>query len=181
MAKAFLMRTQSQELFNSTRLEFREPGFTKDTERFYMGGLSKNLHIPNEDYVTKMIGEHLASHGPKMGTTAQLSEHHVDGTFAYNTETGSLSLMLGETPVPIAFKHDTPSRAQVDVVVEAAHISSEDGSVLITDFRKGVFMIFVDGILCTTLTNSAKRYAFDNETKRLKVFGCVEGSVISYF
>jgi len=90
MAKAFLLRTQTQLIFDTIRLEFREPGFTKDTERLYMGGLTENLHIPNEAFVSTMIDEKLLTHGPKMGTTAQLATQHVPGTLAYNTETGSL-------------------------------------------------------------------------------------------
>jgi len=180
MAKAFLMRTQTQAVFDTERLEFREPGFTKDTERLYMGGLTENLHIPNEEYVSGMITERLASHGPKMLTTAQLEEQHADGTLAYNTETGSLLLRLGVNSVPIAMKRDVPARTQVEIVVEAININP-DGSVLLTEFSRGVLMIFVDGILCSTASSAAKRYTYDAQTRQLRVIGCTEGSVISYF
>ena len=45
----------------------------------------------------------------------------------------------------------------------------------------GVFMIFVDGILCSTSSHAAKRYTYDAQSKNLRVLGAVEGSVISYF
>jgi len=181
MAKAFLLRTQTQLIFDTIRLEFREPGFTKDTERLYMGGLTENLHIPNEAFVSTMIDEKLLTHGPKMGTTAQLATQHVPGTLAYNTETGSLYLQVGQNPVPIAMKRDIPSRTQVEITIEAIHIDAGDGSVLLTEFDRGVFMIFIDGILCSTSSTAAKRYIYDAQTRQVRVIGCVEGSILSYF
>jgi hypothetical protein len=48
MAKALLLRTENDQVFSEQKLEFREPGFSKDAEKFYIGGLLGNIHIPNE-------------------------------------------------------------------------------------------------------------------------------------
>jgi len=78
-------------------------------------------------------------------------------------------------------KRDIPSRTQVEITIEAIHIDAGDGSVLLTEFDRGVFMIFIDGILCSTSSTAAKRYIYDAQTRQVRVIGCVEGSILSYF
>lgn len=181
MAQALLLRTEADEIFQSKRLEFREPGFSRDLEKFYMGGLNGNIHIPNEKFVEDMIKASLTSDGPKFATTAALEEGHVSGTFAFNTDTNRLLLKIEDTPVAIAMKSELPSSDQIAVKVTTANIDANDGSVLLENFTRSVRMIFVDGILCSSESTATKRYTYDTAAKKVFVFGCIDGSVISYF
>lgn len=181
MAQALLLRTEADEIFQSKRLEFREPGFSRDLEKFYMGGLTENIHIPSEKFVGDMIKAALAENGPKFATTAILEETHVAGTFAFNTDTNRLLLKVGDAPVAIALKAEIPGTDQIAIKVAAANIDISDGSVLLENFNRPVRMIFVDGILCSSEGTATKRYTYDSVAKKAFVFGCIDGSVISYF
>jgi hypothetical protein len=181
MAKALLLRTEVDQIFSEKKLEFREPGFSKDAEKFYIGGLLANIHIPNETFVATMISIALSTHGPTFGTTAVLIEGHKNNTFAFNTDTNKLLLKVGETPVAIPTRGELATAEQTSVVVSAANIDAGDGHVLLVDFTRPTKMIFVDGILCSNEGTASKRYTFDSQTNELKVYGCVEGSVISHF
>jgi len=55
MSKAFLIKTEVDAVFQEKKLEFREPGFSKDLEKFYVGGITGNIHIPSKTFVDKMI------------------------------------------------------------------------------------------------------------------------------
>jgi hypothetical protein len=181
MAKALLLRTEQDSVFANTRLEFREPGFSKDAEKFYIGGMIANIHIPNETFVSQMITTALQDHGPKFGTTATLVEGHKEHTFAFNTETNKLLLKISGVPIAIPTRGELANAEQTSVVVEAANIDAGDQHVLLSNFTRATRMIFVDGLLCSNEATAAKRYTFNSQTNELKVYGCVENSVISYF
>lgn len=181
MAKAFLMRTDKDAVFQQVRLELREPGFSKDLEKFYIGGLVENIHIPNESYVQNMIDTTLSTYGPTKGDTATLADKQQDGTFGFNTETNRLSLKVGSGSLLFPTVSELGAKEQIAVVVSDDNIDSSDGHVLLSSFTRPVKMIFVDGILCIKGGSADKRYEYDPDTKDMKVFGCVDGSTISYF
>jgi len=181
MSKAFLLKTQTDAIFKDKRLEFREPGFSKDLEKLYIGGLTDNIHIPNELFVRNMIKNSLSTHGPKFGTSATLEEGHIDGTFAFNTDTNKLLLKINGNPVAIPTRGELAASEQTTVTVESENIDDTDGHVRLENFNRATKMIYVDGILCIKGANGSKRYEFDPSTKLLKVYGCSDGSIISYF
>ena len=181
MSKAFLLKTEADAVFRDKKLEFREPGFSKDLEKLYVGGLTENIHIPNESFVDKMIKSKLSTHGPKFGTSAALEEGHIDGTFAFNTDTSKLLLKINGNPIAIPTRGELAASEQATVTVTSENIDDTDGHVRLENFNRPVKMIFVDSLLCIKGANGEKRYEFDPATKLLKVYGCSDGSIISYF
>ena len=182
MSKAFLLRTEKDDKFRTIKLEFREPGFSNDLEKFYVGGASGNIHIPNEEFVSNMISTELSSFGPTKGTTAALATTHVVGTFAFNSDLNRIIYKATEeASITVATVSDILAKEQISVAIVSDNIDANDGSVSFVEFTRPVKMIFVDGILCTNNAASAKRYTFDTATKTLKVFGAVDGSIVSYF
>jgi hypothetical protein len=128
-----------------------------------------------------MIATALSTHGPKFGTTAVLTEGHRDGTFAFNTDTNKLLLKVTGVAVAIPTRGELATAEQTSVVVSAANIDGGDGHVLLVEFTRPTKMIFVDGILCSNESTAPKRYTFNAQTNELKVYGCVDGSIISHF
>ena len=182
MAKAFLMRTDKDAKFQTIKLEFREPGFSNDLEKLYIGGAEGNIHIPNEDYVTRMIEQSLSADSLLHQSTSDLQVNQTAHTIAFNTDLNKLVYKVStDASIAIPSSAEVPMGEQNTVTISSANIDSNDGSVIFADFNRTLKMIFIDGILCTNNSASEKRYTFDSATNTLKVFGASDGSIVSYF
>lgn len=180
MAKALLVRHGKDEEFQIKRLELREIGFSTDLEKLYIGGLDKNLYIPDEDAVKKLISDSIANTTIRSSTSASLAETFPSNSMAINSETGKLLVKIGGEEKRVIMASDTIGRNQINHVVLSEHIDA-DGSVSLASFTRPILMIFIDGILCLSSSTAEKRFTYDEATQLLKVYGASQGSVISYY
>jgi len=183
MAKAFLLRFGSEEDFKSIKLQLREPGFAIDSEKLFIGGTSRNLHIPNEEYVSKMINEHIDKRGILSGTSTDLAVSQPLLSFAYDTTLKRIVFKGGDGQRHIIVENkDIPRRTGVSIKIAAENIETEDNnSVIIQGYNSPIEMIFKNGILCTVHPDDPNRYEVDRENNLLKIYNCAENDIITYF
>lgn len=183
MAKAFLVRWGTQNDFDAIKLQIREIGFTIDNERLWVGGNDENLHIPNENFVKNMILTEVPKYKPLTGTSVELLTTHSPGALAFNkdgkhlvykTPTGQ-NLTLVDTSM-------MPSNTATSVKVALENIDTADNnSVTINGYDRQIEMVFLNGVLCTIHPDDTRRYEVNRTDKTLKVYGCSENDIISYF
>lgn len=183
MAKAFLVRWGTQNDFDAIKLQIREIGFTIDNEKMYIGGNDENLHIPNEAYVNGLISAAIPTYKPITGTSIQLLTIHPPGAIAYDSDEKRLIYKTGAgVAINIANTSDIPSQTSFSVKVDLANIDAGDNnSVTLTGYDRPIELIFLNGILCTTHSDDVRKYTVDRTAKTLKINGCSENDIISYF
>ena len=183
MAKAFLIRWGTQNDFDSVKLQVRELGFTIDNERLWIGGNDENIHIPNEQFLKSYVAGEVPKYQPVTGTTAELATLQAPGAIAYNSEESRLSYKTKSgQKINLASTVDLPSRSPISVKVALENIDANDNnSVTITGYNRPIELIFVNGRLCTKEPTDPNTYSVDKASQTLKVYGCAENDIISYF
>lgn len=183
MAKAFLLRWGTQNDFDSIKLQTRELGVAIDTTKLYLGTDDANVHIPNEQFVSSMIASGLTQYKPAYGSTQDLQTTQKNGMLGYNVDTKRLRY---KTPtgavIPLANTSDLPTKEPTVVTVAAANIDTADNnSVTLTSFVRPTIIIFLNGILCTSSDSDAHKYTLNELNSTIKINGCAENDIISYF
>ncbi len=183
MAKAFLIRWGYEQDFSNIKLQAREPGFAVDTEKVFIGTGDKNIHIPNEDFVSAMIADGVLKYKPLVGSTAELSVNQGNGTIAFNSETGRLQYKtLSGGIVSQVLKTEIPSPSPISVTVTAANIDiADNNSVTLSGMTKPLKMVFLNGILCSLSQNDTHRMTVDPIAGTIKINECAEGDIITYY
>jgi len=183
MAKAFLIRWGYEQDFKDIKLQTREPGFAIDTEKFFIGTGDKNIHIPNEDFVSAMIKDGVLKYTPITGTSQELSSIQENGTIAFNTDTKRLQYKtMSGNIIQQVLPTDIPSYTPTSVVVSAENIDvSDNNSVTLAGITKPLKMFFLNGVLCTTNQNDPHMITIDNSANTVKIKECAENDIISYF
>ena len=183
MAKAFLLRWGTQNDFDEIKLHVRELGFTIDNERLWLGGNDENIHIPNEQFLKSYVAGEVPKYQPVTGTTTELQTLQAPGALGYNTEENRLSYKTkAGQKIDIVSTSDLPLKSPISVVVAIENIdTNDDNSVLITGYNRPIELIFLNGKLCTKESTDSNRYEVDDTANTLKVYGCSENDIISYF
>ncbi len=183
MAKAFLIRWGSQSDFDSIKLQTRELGYAIDTIRLFIGSEDANIHIPNEEYMRATILSEVPKYKITRGTDLELTTSQLPGALGYSIDNSKLSYKTTTGTVkPLAFSADIPAKTGLTVTVEASNIEILDNnSVTLTNYDRPIELIYLNGKLCTTSANDINRYMVDSGLKTLKINGCAEGDLITYF
>ena len=183
MAKAFLIRWGFEQDFGDIKLQAREPGFAVDSEKLYIGTGDKNVHFPNEDFVSAMISDGVIKYKPMSGTTLELATNQISKTIAYNTDTKRLQYKTASgTIVQNAAAREIPTALPTSVVVQSANIDIHDGnSVTLAGITRPLKMVFLNGRLCSLETSDIHELTVDAASGTIKVKECVAGDIIAYF
>ncbi len=183
MAKAFLIRWGSQNDFEAIKLQTRELGYAIDTIRLYIGSEDGNIHIPNESFIMSKIAEEVPKYKVAAGTTVELNTVQLNGAFGFNTDIEKITYKTSSGGIKtMAYSSDLPTKTGYTVVVAVENIDAGDNnSVTLTDYERPIELIFLNGKLCTTHANDSNKYLIDSELKTLKIDGCEENDLITYF
>lgn len=183
MAKAFLLRFGSENDFKSIKLQTRELGFAIDSEKLYVGGEDKNIHIPSEDFVKNIVEYAISNRTNIEGSTQELQEKQKIGSVAYNSDTKRMQFVTKKgTKIEMASKKDLLLTESSNFTVTDENIDSDDeNSVTLGSFYRPYVMVFLNGILVTNNSDDNHQYTYDNSAGTLKIKQCAAGDIIAYF
>jgi hypothetical protein len=183
MAKEFKLRWGYEQDFETIKLAPRELGCAVDTNKFFLGTSMGNMHIPNETFVAKMIVDALDAKTVPSGTATDLSSEKYREKIAFNTTTNRLQYKdANDKTYKLLTPLDVMSSKPVSVQVSIDNIDTADGnSVSINNFNRPIVMVFLNGVLCTEHQADPHRIVIDTDNRALKVYGCSENDIISYY
>jgi len=183
MAKAFLIRFGTENDFKAIKLQTRELGMALDTERLYLGGEDKNIHIPSEDFIKTSIKDAVNNRKILEGNTVDLQNSQIPGSIAFNTELNRPQyLTQSGKKTLIAVTSDLGKKEASTIVVQDGDVDTDDSnSVSLGDFIRPQIMVFLNGVLVTNNSGDPHQYSYDAENKILKIKECSSGDIIAFF
>ena len=183
MAKAFLVRFGTEDDFKAIKLQTREIGMALDTEKLYLGGEDRNIHIVSEEYAQTMIKKAVKGRKTAEGTTSELQNIQTPGSFAFNNELNRPQYLTESgKKISISVTSDLGKKDASTVVVQDGDIDTDDSnSVSLGDFIRPQKIIFLNGLLVTNNSSDPHQYTYDEANKILKIKECAAGDIIAFF
>ena len=185
IAKQLLIRwAETEATLEQYRPAVREFVYAMDTGNVFMGTQEGPKKIAYWTDVQKYVQTQVQEYKPKTGNNDFLTTNLLGGQIGFNTDIKRLQYLDALTNVRQTYvtTADMPLKDAITVKVTSDNIDSNDNnSVTITNFKRPIRMIFVNGLLVSNNTADSKYYKYDASTNTLKIYNMEDGDLIAYF
>jgi len=183
-AKELLLRYGYEDDFERINLKVRELGFAVDTDKLYIGTSQGNAHIPNFIEVTNKIKEMIKNRRIKFGDEAYINSNLLPAQMGFNTTKHRIEVIDPTTNIRQTYitKADHLLNVPKTIKLSDDDIDHDDNdSITLTDFTRPIIMVFLNGALVTDHSDDPHTYSYDTDKKELKVTGCSDGDLLSFY
>jgi hypothetical protein len=186
IAKELLIRwAETESTLEQYKPAVREFVYAVDTGNVFMGTNAGARKLAYWVDVKKYVSDEVQEYKPKAGTSSWILTNLKPGQIGYNKDIKRLQFLDEATNIKqtYATTSDLILKDPMSIKISDDNIDSDDdNSVTLSDFKRPMRLLFVNGTLVTDVeSDDIPYYEYNKDSYTLKIYHMSDGDIISYF